>query len=170
MGTDVAFVDDGRWLPLDVRESYKKLGGADFVFQKVASGKSLIEIEKEFGIPARSILMFSKVDQSFAMALDEAMDVRSVHTSESIQGLANRFDDMAAAQDKAMENNDLERLMVLQNLHEGQRKLLKDKSELLKYMDIKNRADKAANKVIAGFDDIINDISDAEIKDRNERS
>lgn len=163
---DIAnFKDDGSWLPMEHRKNYREAGGAQYIMEQIASGKSLIDIQNESGIPADKVLLFSNAHQGFALALQQAMDIRAMNTGEQIQGLANQYDSMVEAQETAVNNNDMERLVLLQSLHESQRKLLREKSEVLKYIDIKNRADRAANKVVNSFDDVINEISDAEVKE-----
>jgi len=158
--TEVGFFDNGNWLPEGVRSEYVRLGGAQFLFDKVSSGLSLIDIEKQYGIPSSAVMVFTRISPGFARAMDEAMEMRALHTSERIQSIANTFDEMLDASDLALDENDLERVALLHEVHENKRKLLKDKASILQYIDIKNRADKAAVKVVGSFDDVIGEISD----------
>lgn len=161
MQNEIAKVnDDGAWLPAEQKQTYLNVGGADYIFQQIAAGSSLVDIQKEHGIAAELVLLQAARSLEFGKALEAAMQIREMQTAEQIQSAANVFEQMVEAQREALENQDLARLVLLQTAHEKQRMLMNDKAALLRYIDVKNRADRAARKTQASFDDFIDDISD----------
>jgi len=163
--TDLVHIeDDGHWLPANHQAVYQEIGGSRYIFEKIASGSTLVEIQRDHGIPAEYVLLWAKQNEEFGLALKTAMEIRETQTAEQIQAAANVFEHMAEEQRKALEAEDLERLALLQNAHAAQRMLMNDKAALLRYIDVKNRADKAARKTFSTFEDVIADISDAPVK------
>lgn len=148
------------WLSEQHHQALTEIGGLEGILEQITSGKSLIDIQHETGIPADRILMLSATSQDFSAALSKAMEIREAHTSEQIQSLANQYDSMIESQANAVNDNDMERLVLLQSLHDSQRKIMRERADVLKYIDIKNRTERASKRIITSFDEAIIDIED----------